>query len=194
MNALLRTLVLLPAVSATAWADDPKPPADGAGPAGAPAAAAPAPARLDRSQLVGTWKIIVFRDDGKDRLDRLGAGPGKRGGPERVAKLVITETECRVLRGDGRRETTAGLANAAWTAITLDASTEPAACEITAFPNKEGRPVRYLGIVKREGAALTICWNESPGVKKRPTRFESDGEMNLMVCERLSEVPEAPKE
>ena len=85
----------------------------------------------DRDLLVGTWKVTVFQDDGRDRLSRLGAGPArKKDAKPRVAKLVFTKDACYVLRGDGRREVTAGLANAAWKSFQLDESSSPKSIDI----------------------------------------------------------------
>ena len=60
-------------------------------------------ANADAPSLIGVWKVVVFQDDGKDRLSRIGAGPAKRGGEPRVAKLVFTANDCYLIRGDGRR-------------------------------------------------------------------------------------------
>jgi hypothetical protein len=48
------------------------------------------------------------------------------------------------------------------------------------------------------GKKLTIAWNEIPkgndSGKMLPTKFESDVDMNLFVCEKLSGGVEKPKE
>ena len=148
----------------------------------------------DRDALVGTWKISVFQDDGKDRLSRLGAGPvKKKGQPPKVAKLVFTADACYVIRGDGRREMASGLANAAWKSCQLDESTTPKSIEIVGFAGRQsGKTKTYPGIYAIEGRKLRICYAESGA--KRPTKFESDGNANLFECERLSKEPlPAPK-
>lgn len=142
----------------------------------------------DREALIGTWKVILFQDDGRDRLERLGAGPAKKGREPREAKLVFTADQCYVLRGDGRRESTAGLANAAWKSCTLDESTTPKSIDIVGFSGKESdKSKTYVGIYELEGHRLRICYAE--GGATRPTKFESNGNDNLFECERLSTEP-----
>lgn len=138
--------------------------------------------KSDRQALVGTWKITVFQDDGKDRRGRLGANN------DRPAKLVFTADACFVLRGDGKRETKSGLSNCAWKSFQLDSSALPPAIELTGFAGKDGSKTKtYLGIYQLDGDKLQICYCEQG--KTRPTKFESDGAMNLMVCERISREP-----
>jgi len=126
----------------------------------------------DRELLIGTWQITVFQDDGRDRLSRLGAGPAKKKGEEpRVAKLVFTNEECYLLRGDGRREVVAGLANAAWQSCKLDESASPKAVDIVGFAGKDGQKTKtYPGIYKIEGEKFTICYCEQG--KQRPSLEE----------------------
>ena len=146
------------------------------------------PATHERVELVGTWQIIVFQDDGRDRLARLGAGKKGRDGKPRVAKLIITKTECYVIRGDGKREMRAGLANAAWKSFKLNPSTTPRSIDIVGFAGKDGKKMKtYLGIYALKGKELKICWCEQG--KKRPTKLVSDGANNLFICKRLSKKP-----
>lgn len=139
-----------------------------------------------RAALVGTWKIVDFHDDGRPRLERLGASPkAKKGQKPRTALLVVTPQECWILRGDGRREATPGLANCAWKSFTLDPAQKPIAIDLVGFAGKDGSKTRtYAGILELQKDRLRICWNEMG--KTRPTAFASDGAMNLLVCERLS--------
>lgn len=149
----------------------------------------------DRQKLVGTWKITMFQDDGRDRLERLGAGPAKKKDRSpRVAYLVFSQEACYVIRGDGQRESKPGLANAAWKSCTLDESASPKTIDIVGFAGKEGQKSKtYLGIYKIEDDKLTICYCEQGN--KRPTEFQSDGAMNLFAAERLSDKPlPLPKE
>ena len=147
----------------------------------------------DRKTLVGTWKITVFQDDGRDRLDRLGAGLAKKDQPPRVAKLVFTADECWVIRGDGKRELKAGLANAAFKAVKLDPGANPKTIDITGFSGKEADATKtYQGIYSLEDKTLRICWCEQGNT--RPTKLESDGANNLFVCEKISDEPQKPAE
>ena len=144
----------------------------------------------DRTDLVGTWKITVFQDDGRDRLSRLGAGPAKKDQQPRVAKLIFTADACYLLRGDGRREMVAGLANAGWKSCTLDESTTPKSIDVVGFAGKDGDKTKtYLGIYELDGDKLRICYAETS--PQRPTKFESDGHNNLFECVRLSAEAEA---
>jgi uncharacterized protein (TIGR03067 family) len=147
----------------------------------------------DREALVGTWQITVFQDDGRDRLERLGAGPAKKGQDPRMAKLMFTADECYLIRGDGRREMASGLTNAGWKSYQLDESTTPKSIDIVGFTGKDGEKTKtYLGIYKLDGDMLTICYCEQG--RTRPTKFESDGAMNLFACKHLSKEPlPAPK-
>ncbi len=142
----------------------------------------------DRAALIGTWKITVFQDDGRDRLERLGAGPAKTGGEPRVAKLVFTADECYLIRGDGRREMASGLTNAGWKSCTLDESTTPKSIDIVGFAGKENEKTKmYPGIYEIEGDRLRICYSETSPT--RPMKFESNGHDNLFECERISKEP-----
>ena len=142
----------------------------------------------DRNAMIGTWKITVFHDDGQDRLGRLGAGPGKKGSEPRIAKLVVTEDACYLIRGDGRREMASGLTNAGWKSFTLDESTKPKSIDLVGFAGKENEKTKtYVGIYEVEGDRLSICYAESGS--KRPAEFVSNGNDNLLTCERLSKEP-----
>ncbi len=142
----------------------------------------------DPLSLIGTWKITVFQDDGRDRLERLGAGPAKKGGELRIAKLVFTSDACYLIRGDGRREMASGLTNAGWKSYTLDESTTPKSIDIVGFTGKENEKSKtYLGIYEIDGDHLRICYAETS--PQRPTKFESNGNDNLFVCERISNEP-----
>lgn len=142
----------------------------------------------DREALIGTWKVTVFQDDGRDRLERLGAGPAKKGEEARVAKLVFTADECYLIRGDGRREMASGLTNAGWKSCTLDKSTSPKSIDIVGFTGQENEKTKtYAGIYEVDGNRLRICYAE--GGPKRPTKFESNGDDNLFECERISKEP-----
>ena len=146
------TLVLLAALCAAA-----------ATPAGPPA---PPP---DRAALVGTWKIVSFGDDGGEKIGRLGAGPGKNGRPERAAKLVVTDTACWVLNGNGERVKASGLMNCGFKSFALDPTTAPKGVDLVGFAGP---------------------MNEKE--KTYPAEFRTTGDMNTFVCERLSDTPEPP--
>jgi len=147
----------------------------------------------DRAQLNGTWKIVGFQDDGSDKIGRLGVGLAKKGQEPRIAKLVFSGDECFVVRADGKRDMLAGLTNCAWKTHTLDEKTSPKSIDIVGFAGKESEKTQtYFGIYELVGGKLRICWNE--GGKARPTKLESNGEMNLFECERLSDQPEKPAE
>lgn len=134
-----------------------------------------------RASLVGAWRIEVFRDDGRDRLSRLAAGPGKKDAPPRVARLVITPDACQVVRGDGKREVQAGLGNIAWKNLSVDASGTPHQIDLVGFSGPNGdKEKTYLGIYSRTGDRLRIAWNEQG--KTRPTELKSDGQTNLIEC------------
>ncbi len=154
--------------------------------------------KRDREAMIGTWKIVQFHDDGSDKIGRLGVTQVPKGKPERIAKLVVTADEVFVIRADGKRDVLAGLTNTAWKSVTLDPSKDPKQIDIVGQPGKGDKPVKYLGIYKLEDKKLTICWNETPKgndpEKIRPKKFESDGDMNLFICEKLSDTPEKPKE
>jgi uncharacterized protein (TIGR03067 family) len=142
----------------------------------------------DRDNLIGTWRIAVFQDDGRDRLGRLGAGPAKKGQPPRVAKIVFTTDACYLIRGDGRREMASGLSNAGWKSCMLDESTKPKSIDIVAFAGKANEKTKtYVGIYEIEGDRLRICYAESG--QKRSTKFESSGNDNLLECRRISKEP-----
>ena len=143
----------------------------------------------DASSLVGTWQITVFQDDGRDRLSRLGAGaPRKNETEPRTAKLVFTSNQCFILRGDGRREMASGLANAGWKSCKLDTTTDPMSIDITGFAGKNNEKTKtYLGIYKVDGDVVTICYCEQGN--QRPTKFESNGAMNLIEAKRVSDDP-----
>lgn len=142
----------------------------------------------DRAALIGTWKIVVFQDDGNDRLSRLGVGPAKNGKEPRVAKLVFTADACYLIRGDGRREMASGLTNAGFKSCTLDESTTPKSIDIVGLAGKENEKTKtYPGIYEIDGDRLRICYAETS--PKRPTQFESNGHDNLFECERISKEP-----
>lgn len=150
--------------------------------------AVPQPAFADPHSLVGTWKITVFQDDGRDRLSRIGVGPAKKGQEPRVAKLVFTEDECYLIRGDGRREMASGLTNAGWKSYKLDESTTPKSIDIVGFTGKENEKTKtYPGIYEIAGDRLRICYAETS--PQRPAKFESNGNDNLFECERMSKEP-----
>ena len=142
----------------------------------------------DRDAMVGTWKIAEFQDDGKDRMSRLGYKKDKKTGDEKFPSLVVSKDEIQVLRGDGKRELKNGLSNCAWKRCTLDESASPKTIDLVGFAGKEGDQEKtYLALYTLEGDKLTICYRETG--KGRPTKFESDGDMNLMVCERIAAEP-----
>src|SRR6187551_1046821 len=70
------------------------------------AADAPKPAASDRAALVGTWKIISFKDDAVERIDRLGGLPpgDPKADPAKFPRIVFTADECWVLHVDGKRD------------------------------------------------------------------------------------------
>ena len=148
----------------------------------------------DREQLIGTWKVEVFEDDGRDRLSRLGAGPAKKKGQKpRVAKLVFTKDECYLIRGDGRREMASGLTNAGFKSCKLEESKTPKSIDLHGFAGKQNEKTKtYPGIYEIDGDKLRICYAETSST--RPTKFESDGHNNLFECERISEKPLPPPE
>lgn len=151
----------------------------------------------DADKLLGTWKIVQFRDDGGDKIGRLGAGPAQGKRPERIAKLVVTKDEIYVVRADGQRDVAAGLTNCAWRSCRLHEEADPKHIDIVGVPGRDVKPKNYFGIYELKGDKLSICWNETPRTadpaKIRPTQFESDGEMNLFVCERMpAEAGSAP--
>jgi len=93
-----------------------------------------------------------------------------------------------LIRGDGRREMASGLSNAGWKACTLDASTSPKSIDITGFAGKDNEKTKtYRGIYELDSNRLQICYAESG--RQRPTQFESNGNDNLIVCERISAQP-----
>ncbi len=145
----------------------------------------------DGGPLKGVWQIVVFQDDGRDRLARLGAGPPrKKDTAPRIAKLVFSATDCFLIRGDGRREMASGLTNAGWKSYQLDPSTTPWSIDIEGFAGKDSAKTRtYRGIYEIDGDLLRICYAESGS--KRPTKFESDGNNNLFQCKRISHEPVA---
>ena len=139
-----------------------------------------------RAALVGTWKIAVFQDDGRDRLERL--GKPKKGTEPGTAKLVLTPDACYILRTDGRREMASGLTNAGWKGCTVDTTTKPWSIDIEGLAGKNNEKTKtYLGIYKLDNNKLTICYCEQG--KTRPTTFQSNGAMNLIEAERISEEP-----
>ena len=142
----------------------------------------------DRELLIGTWEVNIFQDDGRDRLERLGAGPAKKDQPPRIAKLVFTADDCYLIRGDGRREMSSGLTNAGWKSCELDQSTTPKTIDIVGFAGKESEKTKtYRGIYEIEADRLRICYAESG--PNRPTKFESDGNNNLFECKRVADEP-----
>lgn len=166
-----------------------------------PAGGETASKTTDRDALVGTWKIVSFMDDGSDRIGRLGVtvAPPKKGQPERIAKLVVTRDEVFVIRADGKRDRLAGLTNCAWTTFALDERASPKAIDITGVPKAQAAPKPpYYGIYETDGKTLRICWAETPKsrdpAKARPREFKSDGDNSMLVCERITDVPEDPKE
>lgn len=183
MSARVLSALLLPVLAASAA--DPAPKSETA-PAGKDGLAA----------VIGTWKIVEFQDDAKDRMARLGVAPAKDGGAPRIAKLVIAAEDVFVIRGDGTRDVATGLTSCAWRGVKFDPSASPLHIDLT--ENVEGNPKvkspkTFRGILAVEGGRLKLCWNEEGG-EQRPTRFESDAANNLFVCERLSDKPEpSPK-
>ena len=142
----------------------------------------------DAAKFVGTWKIVRYQDDGKDRLSRLGAGPAKKDGKARVAYLVFTADECYIIRGDGRREMASGLANAGFRKFTLASGTEPQSIDLDGFAGRNNEKTKtYPGIYRIEGSRLVICYCEQGA--RRPTEFQSDGANNLLEAERISKEP-----
>lgn len=142
----------------------------------------------DRDDLVGTWEVKVFHDDGRDRLSRIGVSPPKKGREARVAKLVFTDKECYLIRGDGRREMASGLTNAGFNSCKLDESKTPRTIDIDGFAGKQNEKTKtYPGIYEIDGDKLRICYAETSST--RPSKFESDGHNNLFECERISEKP-----
>ena len=130
----------------------------------------------------------------RNRLARLGAEQRpKKDKKPRIAKLVMTETECWVIRGDGKRDVRAGLSNCAWKSYKTRVSKTSKEIDLTGFAGTGGAKIKtYSGIYQIKENKLWICWNESG--KSRPTQFTSDGSMNLFVCERLSKkVEKRPK-
>ena len=111
--------------------------------------------------------------------------PAKKDQPPRIAKLVFTDDDCYVLRGDGRREMASGLTNAGWKSCTLDESTKPKSIDIVGFAGKESDKTKtYPGIYELDGDKLRICYAETS--PERPTKFESNGHNNLFECVRIS--------
>jgi uncharacterized protein (TIGR03067 family) len=159
------------------------------------AADAPKPATSDRAALVGTWKIISFKDDAIERIDRLGGLPpdSPKADPKKFARLVFTADECWVLHVDGKRDVLAGRTDCAFKSCTLDEKANPKAIDLVGVRTDKGEALHtYHGIYDLDGKKLRICWNE--GGDARPTKFESDKDNNLFVCERVSDQPEKPKE
>lgn len=143
--------------------------------------------------LGGTWQIVAFEDDAKDRLERLGAGVSKEGTERPPAKLVFTLTDCYVLRGNGKRERKPGLANAAFAGYTLALDAHPTAIDLVGVKDDTtGFGKIYPGIFQLEGKTLTLCYNEEGPV--RPTQFVSNEQWNLMVCKQISPTPEVEDE
>jgi uncharacterized protein (TIGR03067 family) len=186
MSARVFSVLLIPALAASA-AD----PAAKSEPAGKDGLAA----------VIGTWKIVEFQDDAKDRMARLGVAPAEEGGAKdggtaRIAKLVIAADDVFVIRGDGKRDVVTGLTGCAWRGVKFDPSASPMHIDLT--ENVEGNPKvkspkTFRGILAVEGGRLKLCWNEEGG-EQRPGKFESDAANNLFVCERLSDKPEpSPK-
>ncbi|SVA41071.1 uncharacterized protein METZ01_LOCUS93925 [marine metagenome] len=139
----------------------------------------------DREAMIGTWKIAEFQDDGRDRMSRLGFRKDKKTGKESFPKLIISKDEIQVLRGDGKRESKQGLSNCAWKRCTLNETASPKTIDLVGFSGKEGdKEKTYLALYKLDGDKLVICYRETG--KGRPTKFESDGHMNLMICERIT--------
>ncbi len=140
----------------------------------------------DRKSMVAQWDIVIFQDDGKDRLSRLGYRKDKKTGKVSHPRLVVTQDAFQVFRGDGKREERPGLSNCAWKRAVLDPSAKPKTIDLVGYAGKDGQKEKtYLGIYKLDGDRLTICYRET-GNDGRPTRFESDGHMNLMVCRRVT--------
>ena len=142
---------------------------------------------IEKISLTGTWEIEQYQDDGRDRLDRLGAGPARKNREKRTAKLVFSKQECWIIRGDGRREMASGLANAGFKSFAVNSTKVPAEIDITGFSGKENSKTRiYPGIIRIDGDQLTICYCEQG--KTRPEAFKSDGANNLFVAKRISKV------
>jgi uncharacterized protein (TIGR03067 family) len=149
----------------------------------------------DRLALVGTWKIVSFKDDGIERVERLGGVAPGAGKVEatKFPKIVFTADECWVLHADGKRDLLPGRTDCAFKSCTLDEKASPKAVDLVGFRGAKGDQLHtYHGIYELDGKKLRICWNE--GGDARPTKFESDKDMDLFVCERVSDQPEKPKE
>ncbi len=140
--------------------------------------------------------MIEYKDDAIDQRGRLGVTKGEVGKGQ-FAKLVFTKDECWVVRADGKRDAVKGQTNCGFKSWTTKAGKVGHEIELTAFGGSDGgdAEVKYVGVVKVGEGKLFLCWNEggatTPNGKKSPTKFESDGMMNLFVCERLSDTPEA---
>lgn len=157
-------------------------------------------AEPDPPALVGTWKVVEYKDDAVDQRGRLGMTKAtvEKG---KFAKLVFAKDECWVVRADGKRDAVKGLTNCGFKGYTTKPGKDVTEIELTGFAGSDGgdAEAKYVGIVKIDGGKLYMCWNEEGDKhamgKKLPTKFESDGMMNLFVAERISDKPEdKPKE
>lgn len=157
----------------------------------------PSKPKSDREALVGTWKIVGYQDDGAERLSRLGAVAGKKGEPARMPKLVFTTDECYVLSGSGNRFVSAGHTGCDFKVFTLREDASPKQIDIESCAGKKGETLFYFGVYELDGDKLKISYNESPSSPekpgKRPDRFVSNRDMNLIICEKVSDTPEKPK-
>lgn len=144
--------------------------------------------------IVGTWKVVEFKDDGGDQRGRLGMA--KATADTKYAKLVFAADECWVVRADGKRDVIKGLTNCGFKKYAVKPGEAVHQITLIAFGGIDGgdAEVTYVGILKVEGEKLSLCWNEEgadkSNGKKLPAKFESDGNMNLFVAERLSEKAE----
>lgn len=156
----------------------------------------PAP-KSDREALIGTWLVIEFHDDGGDKTGRLtGRSVNPRDKPDLLPRLVFTAEGCYVLRPSKtgwQRDINAGITNVNWDTVKLDEKAKPnKTIDITPFRKDETVKVTLLpGIYELDGKKLRICYNETPNLSKgcRPTEYKSDGDMNLFICEKLSDEP-----
>jgi len=156
----------------------------------------PAP-KSDREALIGTWLVVEFHDDGGDKLGRLtGRSVNPKDKPELLPRLVFTAERCYVLRpskAGWQRDNNAGITNVNWDTVKLDEKATPhKTIDITPFRKDENVKATLLpGIYELDGKKLRICYNETPNLSKgrRPTEYKSDGDMNMFVCEKISDEP-----
>jgi uncharacterized protein (TIGR03067 family) len=162
------------------------------------AASAQEKAKSDREALIGTWVVYEFHDDGGDKTGRLtGQAVNPKDKPDRLPRLVFTADECYIMRPSKTgwlREITPGLTNVGWKSCKLDETAKPAKTIDIVGHARNGKEPRYPGIYELDGKNLRICYNESPAQSKnaRPTEYKSDGQMNLLICGKISDEPLKP--